>query len=151
MQKTKEKSFVAIKILFIKNIRIFRLKKFILYLTVETKENKKVFEEFKGVLTGSVVDKPYLSQDDYLNLGVKQSIFSQEERPVIYDLFSRYIAWLKESNYFDSNLHAYEILDLCKPIYDYVVIDEVQDITNVQLMAILKSLENSACNALRYS
>ncbi len=106
------------------------------------KDAYKVFEEFKGVLTGSVVDKPYLSQDDYLNLGVKQSIFSQEERPVIYDLFSRYIAWLKESNYFDSNLHAYEILDLCKPLYDYVVIDEVQDITNVQLMAILKSLQN---------
>ena len=35
---------------------------------------------------------------------------------------------------------AYEYLELCEPKYDFVVVDEVQDITNVQLMLLLKSL-----------
>lgn len=104
------------------------------------KDSYKVFEEFKGVLTGSVVDKAYLTADDYENLGIKQSIFSASERTLIYDLFKKYLTWLNESNYYDSNLEAYKRLSKIEPSYDFVVIDEVQDITNVQLMAILKSL-----------
>jgi len=104
----------------------------------------KIFEEFKGVITGSVVDKPYLSLQDYLSLGIKQSIFSSSERPQIYDLFGKYLEWLKEGTFFDSNLVSYTLLDRIEPQFDYVVVDEVQDITNVQLMLILRSLNNPA-------
>ena len=48
--------------------------------TFKFKESYKIFEEFKGVLTGSVTDKPYLSRADYLSLGIKQSIFLAHER-----------------------------------------------------------------------
>jgi hypothetical protein len=109
------------------------------------KDCYKLFEEFKGVLTGSVVDKPYLTEDDYLNLGIKQSIFPEGERKTVYDLFSKYLEWLPDSGYFDTNLIAHNVLHRIEPTYDYVVIDEVQDITNVQLSAILKSL-NTASN-----
>ncbi|EHQ24501.1 UvrD-helicase domain-containing protein [Mucilaginibacter paludis] len=108
------------------------------------KDAYKVFEEFKGVITGSVVDKPYLSLKDYLSLGIKQSIFPEAERGQIYDLFTKYLEWLKAGVYFDSNIVSYNLLERIEPRYDYVVVDEVQDITNVQLMLILKSLHNPA-------
>ena len=104
------------------------------------KDSYKIFEEFKGVLTGSMIDKAYLSLNDYTSLGVKQSIFPVDERALIYDLFSKYLEWLKEGTYFDSNILSYNLLPKITPQYDYVVVDEVQDITNIQLMLILRSL-----------
>ena len=104
------------------------------------KDSYRVFEEFKGVLTGSVIDKPYLSKAEYLSLGIKQSIFSVSEREQLYELFQKYIAFLDEGDYYDSNLLAYRYLSRINSAYDFVVVDEVQDITNVQLYAILKSL-----------
>ena len=107
------------------------------------KDAYKLYEEFKGVITGTIVDKPYLSEDDYLNLGIKQSIFLASERPAVYDLFTRYLEYLDEGAYFDSNILAYQYLEKAEQQYDFVVIDEVQDITNVQLFLILKTLVNS--------
>jgi hypothetical protein len=106
------------------------------------KDSYRIFEEFKGVLTGSVVNKAYLSKDEYLTLGVKQSIFSSTERPQIYELFTKYLEFLKENPYFDANILSFQLLEKVVAEYDYVVIDEVQDITNVQLNLILKSLIN---------
>jgi ankyrin repeat protein len=106
----------------------------------KVKDAYKVFEEFKGVLTGSVIDKPYLSKEDYLDLGVKQSIFLKDEREKIYDLFEKYVEFLNEEGYYDSNIVAFKHLSKVKPSYDFVVIDEVQDITNVQLYLILSAL-----------
>lgn len=108
--------------------------------TYKFKEPYKIFEEFKGVLTGSIIDKAYLSRAEYLKLGVKQSIFLDHERERIYDLFEKYLDFLKQANLYDSNMLAYEYLDLCESRYDFIVVDEVQDITNIQLTLILKSL-----------
>ncbi len=109
----------------------------------KVKDAYKVYEEFKGVLTGAVVDKPYLSEAEYLNLGVKQSIFLESERAGIYDLFTRYLTFLDEGIYFDSNILAQQYLGKVQKNYDFVVIDEVQDITNVQLYLIVKSLHHT--------
>lgn len=92
------------------------------------------------MLTGSATDKPYLSESDYDNLGIRQSIFPKQERPMVYQLFAKYLTWLQENDYYDSNISSYALLDKINPRYDYVVVDEAQDITNVQLSAILKSL-----------
>jgi len=103
-------------------------------------EPYRVFEEFKGVITGSPTHTAYLSEKEYLELGVKQSIFSSEERIRLYPLFLKYLAWLKESNYYDSNIICHEYLQKIQPRYDYIMVDEVQDITNIQLKCILQSL-----------
>ncbi|TFF40715.1 UvrD-helicase domain-containing protein [Mucilaginibacter psychrotolerans] len=108
------------------------------------KDVYKIFEEFKGVITGSVVDKPFLTLQDYISLGIKQSIFPVAERQLVYDLFTKYLDWLKSGSFFDSNLVAYDLSKRIEPKYDYIIVDEVQDITNVQLMVILKSLNNPA-------
>jgi hypothetical protein len=106
------------------------------------KDAHKLFEEFKGVLTGPSVDTAYLSREAYLNLGIKQSIFLDDERPAVYDLFTRYLAFLQETHRYDSNLLSHRYLKRIEPRYDFVVVDEVQDLTNIQLFLILKALRD---------
>jgi hypothetical protein len=108
--------------------------------TLKISEPYRVYEEFKGVITGSPTDKAWLSQEEYLALGVKQSIFSMAEREKLYPLFEKYVQWMKENNWYDSNIICYEYLEKIKPRYDYILVDEVQDITNIQLKCILQSL-----------
>lgn len=57
----------------------------------------RLYEEFRGVITGSVVDKPWLNREEYLNLGVRQSIFLNNERELAYTLFEKYLAFLKKT------------------------------------------------------
>lgn len=114
---------------------------FTIYKSVyKLKDAQQVFEEFKGVLTGANPEKAYLNLDDYLNLGVKQSIFSEQERPNVYKLFLKYLDYMQEKGFYDSNILSYQYLSKIKPRYDFVIVDEVQDLTNVQLQLVLKSL-----------
>ncbi len=99
-----------------------------------------LYEECKGVLTGLSVDRPWLAREDYVALGVRRSIFLGEERAWVYDLFERYLAWLKASGLYDSNIVAQRYLADAHPRYDFVVVDEVQDLTNVELALILRLL-----------
>tara|TARA_B100000745_G_scaffold295684_1_gene240090 strand:+ start:492 stop:3359 length:2868 start_codon:yes stop_codon:yes gene_type:complete len=103
----------------------------------------KLFEEFRGVLTGPSVKQPWLEREQYLQLGVKQSLFVQELRPSVYDLFEKYLQFLQQSNLFDSNIISQQYLQNVQPRYNFVVVDEVQDLTNTQLMLILKSLHQA--------
>jgi len=104
------------------------------------KDAHQVFEEFKGVLTGSTPESAYLSRAEYLKLGVKQSIFLQEEREQVYDLFTKYLEFMQEKGFYDANIISYDYLQQVTPRYDFIVVDEVQDLTTVQLQLILKSL-----------
>jgi hypothetical protein len=108
----------------------------------KVKDPYMLFEEFKGVITGSVTDKPYLSLEEYLALGVKQSVFTAEQRPEVYELFRKYLLFMQTEGYYDANILSHAYLELAKPMYDYVIVDEVQDLTNIQLKVILASLKN---------
>lgn len=105
------------------------------------KDPYKVFEEFRGVLTGSVTETAYLRRDEYLALGIKQSIFLAGEREKVYDLFEKYLE-LADGNgeFYDPNVIAYRYLEKVEANYDFLVVDEVQDITNVQLLLLTRSL-----------
>jgi hypothetical protein len=109
--------------------------------TFGVKDVHKLFEEFRGVLTGLEVDKPYLSRNEYLGLGVKRSIFLGSERDKVYSVFEKYLDFFSENGFFDLNILSYEYLKLCEPKYDFIVVDEVQDFTNIQLFLVLKSLK----------
>lgn len=111
---------------------------------MKIKEPYRVYEEFKGVLTGSPLHTAFLSKEEYLSLGIKQSIFTADKREEVYSLFTKYLQWMKENNYYDSNMLSFEYLQLVKPRYDYIMIDEVQDITGIQLKCIMQSLNNNA-------
>ena len=106
------------------------------------KDAHKVFEEFRGVITGASIEKAWLSRKDYHQLGVKESIFLAEERQLVYDLFEKYLSFLEDNGYYDTNIISHHYLQFIQPRYDFIVVDEVQDLTNSQLYLILKSLIN---------
>jgi UvrD-like helicase C-terminal domain len=108
------------------------------------KDPHKLFEEFRGVLTGSDTNCAYLSRENYLSLGVKQSIFIESEREAVYDLFEKYLRFLKEAGYFDQNLVSFQYLEKAVARYDFVVVDEVQDLTTIQIKLLLKHLKDEA-------
>jgi hypothetical protein len=103
-------------------------------------DGHQVFEEIRGVIAAGAGG--VLSRDDYRTLGVRQSIFAERERDQLYDLFGKYRAWLRETRLYDLNLVAQEWQALAAPRYDFVVVDEVQDITTVQLALVLKTLKH---------
>lgn len=100
-------------------------------------DGHQAFEEIRGVLGAGGT----LSRDSYRALGVRQSIFPVDRRDALYDLFEKYRDWLSESKLYDLNLVAQEWQAFTAPRYDFVVIDEVQDITTVQLALVLKTLQ----------
>ena len=106
------------------------------------KDPQPLYEEFKGVITGPSTDSAYLSKEEYLELGIKQSIFSPQEREQVYGLFTKYLEFMQEQGYYDANILSHQYLSLVEPRYDFVVVDEVQDLTNIQLQLILKSLND---------
>ena len=103
-----------------------------------------LFEEFRGVI-GAQPQGP-LSLADYLGLGQRQSLLNATQREAAHGLFQRYRAWLAEADLYDGNLvaHAWrtQIAAQQAPVYDFVVIDEVQDLTPVQLALVLALLKH---------
>ncbi|MEN9314537.1 MAG: hypothetical protein RIS35_930 [Pseudomonadota bacterium] len=98
----------------------------------------QAFEEIRGVIAASGAG--VLSREDYRALGVRQSIFDASARDAVYDLFEKYRAWLADNGLFDLNLVAQQWLSRAAPRYDFVVVDEVQDLTPIQLALVLGTL-----------
>jgi len=103
----------------------------------------QLIEEFNGVMTGTVSQHGYLTRDEYLALGIKQSIFNQHDREEVYSLFEAYLKFLKKENLYDSNMLSHQYMAELQSKYDFIVIDEVQDFTSVQLGLILQSLHQA--------
>ena len=98
-----------------------------------------LFEEFRGVI-GAQPTGP-LSLHDYLALGARQSLLAPAAREAAHTLFGRYRQWLSDTGLFDLNLVAHEWRPLAQATYDFIVIDEVQDLTGVQLALVLACLK----------
>lgn len=103
-------------------------------------EAHQAFEEIRGVLAAQPAG--VLSREDYRALGVRRSIFGEADRERLYELFERYRLWLAESGLFDAGLLSHEWRALAAPRYDFLVIDEVQDLTAAQLALVLKTLKH---------
>lgn len=107
-------------------------------------DGRKLFEEFRGVITGSDQTVQYLSKEQYLSLGIKQSIYLQDEKTEVYSLFEKYLIFLKEGEYHDSNIISNKYQEIVSKKYDFIVVDEVQDFTNSQLSLVLQSIKTSS-------
>ncbi|MBP0633586.1 MULTISPECIES: ankyrin repeat domain-containing protein [unclassified Cupriavidus] len=101
-------------------------------------DGHQAFEEIRGVIAAAA--QGVLERDTYMALGVRQSIFAADVRGRLYDLFEKYRAWLSDNGLYDLNLVAHAWQPLASPSYDFIVIDEVQDLTMVQLALVLKTL-----------
>lgn len=106
------------------------------------KDAHKVFEEIRGVITGSSLERSHLSREEYESLGVRQSIFTASERSTIYSLFERCLEFQKEQNLYDPSVVAFDYAKQAEKKYDFVVIDEVQDLTLPQLKLILSCVKD---------
>ena len=104
------------------------------------KDAYQFHEEVNGVITGSSADHAWLPREDYLALGVRQSIYGADERAKVHDLFLKYADSLEASGYHDVNMLSFEYRKLARPVWDFIVVDEVQDFTNVQLHLVLSTL-----------
>jgi hypothetical protein len=102
-------------------------------------DGHQAFEEIRGVIAARAGG--VLSREQYRAMGVRQSIFPAVERDRLYDLFEKYRAWLPDAGLYDLNLVAQDWLALAAPRYDFVMVDEVQDLTTVQLALVLKTLK----------
>lgn len=109
------------------------------------KNIQAMYEEFFGVITGATINSEYLSEEEYIKLGVRQSLIDTDDREAVYALFRKLLEYMQGNGFYHSDMHAFHSLEKCTPQYDYVVVDEVQDITNIQLALILKSLITPNC------
>ena len=97
------------------------------------------FEELRGVITADPAG--VLSLDAYQALGIRQSIFTPDQRAELHALLPSWTRWLASASLYEPNLIAHQWLSKAQPCYDFVVVDEVQDLTSVQLSLILRSLK----------
>ena len=96
-----------------------------------------IYKEIFGLITGACdSDNPQklLTLIDYTN--IRQNSFSKEECEIIFTLASDYVAHLQKNSLFDNNTISRELLELKDDLekYSLVVLDEVQDFTQVNLV-----------------
>jgi len=122
-----------------------------------------IWQEIRGLIKGFMgqywlrneglkehqFDSPLILQDIYLSLADEDCIFSKEERIKIYTIAEKYQSWLETENKFDENDLARTMLIMLftgklKPIYDYIMVDEVQDLSELQIYLLLSLKRNQA-------
>ena len=80
-----------------------------------------------------------LIRKNYGNVKSKYSYFSLESRGAVYEIAQKYDKWLAERNLADINQLAAEIIKSdVKRKYDLIMIDEVQDFTELQLYMLMR-------------
>lgn len=90
-----------------------------------------------------------LTLESYLALKNQYTSFNEEDRKVLYDLCLRYVEWLEGKKLYDENDLSRMLLQERDelPQYDWMIIDEVQDLTEVEI-ALLYSLLRDKANIL---
>ena len=79
-----------------------------------------------------------------LVLNSEYSVYDKAQRTVIHELCVLYDNWLVENKLYDDNDLARRVIDRksCEGKYDFAVLDEVQDLTEMQIYALYKICKN---------
>lgn len=139
----------------------FSYEKFEEWFTQKSKYNLKlkklsvleVFSEIKGIIKGFVgfygkrnIEKEnIISREYYTELKNKYSLLKNDEtREIVYFLAIDYEKYLKNKGYYDENDLAIKYLREKSqiPKYDFLACDEVQDLTELQILGMLKAIKN---------
>lgn len=122
------------------------------YKGLRNRDLYEIISEIRGVLKGYLgleyseikylekKSNTKLNLDKYLNVSKKYSNFSEEEKNNIYKLADSYDRWLSSNGYLDNNDVARMkiINDTNSSQYDWVIVDEVQDLSEVEIYMISK-------------
>lgn len=116
-------------------------------------ENLSVGEKQKILASAKIIDshfsafdssKRMLNREEYLVLNSEYSVYDKAQRKVIHELCELYDTWLVENKLYDDNDLARRVIALnsCEGQYDFAVLDEVQDLTEMQIYALYKICKN---------
>lgn len=108
-----------------------------------------VWGEIYGLIKGSQVDPKIekITSQEYKILNRKSSSFiPKNERSKVYKIAEKYQSWLDTENLFDEIDLARQALLLTDkgrtPQYQMIVCDEVQDLTEIQILLLVKSIKS---------
>ncbi len=115
-----------------------------------------VWTEIRGVIKGQLNHdwQPYapnladMGKDTYIHLPAECSTLDLQQRELVWNIYEQYRAFLQRGHYLDDNDLARETLRLLTEKrdsvkkYDLIVVDEVQDYTEVQI-CLLSHLANT--------
>lgn len=100
------------------------------------------WEEIRGIVKGACTEPGQvgLSREAYERLGRKRAPLFVAERPRLFKVYERYQGWLRAQNRSDDVDAARAALRQLAPahVYDHVVCDEGQDLTEVELLLLLR-------------
>ena len=110
----------------------------------------KIYSEIYGIVFGYMLPKwnrgniPFISFNDYYSMPDKDRMFYGEESKTIHELAKLYYSYCKENNLSSYNEESINIIyQNNKMKYDYVFIDEVQDLTECQIKMLYSLVKNS--------
>lgn len=121
-------------------------------LLAERLDREKILNDIKKIkkqLKQGRFASPFISKEIYLSLEDEDCIFSREDRNQIYTITEKYQEWLENDNKFDENDLVRSMLmtlekGKVRPIYDYIMVDEVQDLSELQIYLLLSLKKNKA-------
>ncbi len=114
----------------------------------------EAWREIRGLIKGYAGDdwepqfeeNGLLPKEQYMRLSKQYGFYKPEQSKVIYELALKYVAWQREKGILDEN-------DLCRRLllqeqttyrsnaYDWIVIDEVQDLTELEIYLLQTRLQ----------
>jgi len=112
-------------------------------------ENLELYQEIRGIIKGIMskngkgnwernLNNAMIPKEDYLSLNKKYTIYDVKKRDEIYEFAKKYQNWLEERNYFDENDLAREVILKKESKFDYIICDEVQDLTEIEIYMLTK-------------
>ncbi|MGL4509890.1 UvrD-helicase domain-containing protein, partial [Cetobacterium sp.] len=113
---------------------------------------EEIYSEINGIIKGLMIkgnadnwnrdlNQRTIALEDYLNLSSKYSTLDRENRIFFYEICLKYNQWLDDNNLFDLNDLSLTLLK--KDIqFDFIIIDEIQDLTELQIFALTSLVKN---------
>ncbi|OON96504.1 MAG: hypothetical protein ATN31_01785 [Candidatus Epulonipiscioides saccharophilum] len=126
------------------------------YSIIKNKELHELVTELRGVLTGYLGleykfvsskvndNQRLLALDAYLSMPAQYSVFNAEEKREMYTVALAYQKWLERIDKYSENEVARKILsEQTLDKYDYIVIDEIQDLSELHIYLISQLVKPS--------
>ncbi|MGX6592644.1 UvrD-helicase domain-containing protein [Cetobacterium ceti] len=114
---------------------------------------EEVYSEITGIIKGTMIEETSdnwnrniktkkISLNTYLKLSNKYSVLDKNNRKFIYEISEKYDSWLEINDYYDLNDLARKNIEYIIEKYDYLIIDEIQDLTEVEIYFLFELLKN---------
>lgn len=127
----------------------FQLKNKILKF-IENHNMYNIYSEIYGLIYGYMMkdwdrkNSYMLSKNEYINIYGHYKIFSEEEQNIIYEIALLYEKYCLMNGLSLYNRDSIDIMNMeNSEKYDYIFVDEVQDLTEVQISTIYSLVKNS--------